>query len=37
MDSLNNENAEPLVVADIHLVSEDLVPKLMTVRHGYGI
>jgi len=34
---LYKEGVEPLVVEDMSLVDEELLPKLVTVRHGYGI
>ena len=34
---LYKEGVEPLVVEDISQVDEELLPKLVTVRHGYGI
>ena len=35
--SLYQSGVEPLVVEDISLIDEELLPKLLTVRHGCGI
>ena len=37
LQSLYQEGVEPLVVDDITQVDEELLPKLLTVRHGNGI
>ena len=37
LQSLYQEGVEPLVVDDISQVDEELLPKLLTVRHGNGI
>ena len=37
LQALYQEGVEPLVVEDLTQVDEELVPKLLTVRHGCGI
>ena len=34
---LHQDGVEPLIVSDIDQVDPELKPKIMTVRHGYGI
>lgn len=37
LGAFHNEEVEPLVVEDASQVDEELLPKLVTVRHGLGI